>query len=453
MVTMFETIVNFLSPVAALNESTSPQEAVAAVSKMARRTRSSLPSLPNPIPDSGLLLQHPITATKPLLPTPSTDNHDKEDPMDIDVDVDANFVADLLTPENSRSETSSNNDNTSSEEKALSRRTSTRLTRASVRGGDTITQITQKTSIEVNSDMDMLHATLGDRGTDRYDTPVSKEDVVSSNEAVEPAAEPRRSLRERPRKPEVADEQQHVEKEQKPTPPRELAKAPTSTPMKSDGITTQSPRRSSRLSFIAKTTTSIEKVNSVLGKRSRDAMEKRAALSRRASLRPRHSLPAKPDATSTAAQMPDAKKRRMSDGDLLSKSKGNGKATVKATTPSPPPPTITSTPDTATEKLAKSTSVSRSRSKRWLACGLYTGQDRNMDPRLNEAKNKIKSAKRTAPVLPQRQYLPTPMFAGERLLKHGRDFKLPYDIFSPLPPGQPKPDEWRKVNKSMFPLT
>jgi hypothetical protein len=40
------------------------------------------------------------------------------------------------------------------------------------------------------------------------------------------------------------------------------------------------------------------------------------------------------------------------------------------------------------------------------------------------------------------------MFAGERLLKNGRDFKLPFDVFSPLPPGQPKPDEWKKVNRS-----
>ena len=42
------------------------------------------------------------------------------------------------------------------------------------------------------------------------------------------------------------------------------------------------------------------------------------------------------------------------------------------------------------------------------------------------------------------------MFAGERLLKQGRDFKLPFDIFSPLPAGQPKPDEWKKTNKNVF---
>ena len=36
------------------------------------------------------------------------------------------------------------------------------------------------------------------------------------------------------------------------------------------------------------------------------------------------------------------------------------------------------------------------------------------------------------------------------MLKYGRDFKLPFDVFSPLPVGQPKPDEWRKVNKNVF---
>ena len=35
-------------------------------------------------------------------------------------------------------------------------------------------------------------------------------------------------------------------------------------------------------------------------------------------------------------------------------------------------------------------------------------------------------------------------------MKQGRDFKLPFDVFSPLPAGQPKPDEWKKVNKNLF---
>jgi histone-lysine N-methyltransferase ASH1L len=84
--------------------------------------------------------------------------------------------------------------------------------------------------------------------------------------------------------------------------------------------------------------------------------------------------------------------------------------------------------------------------KRWLSHGLYAGQDRYFDPRLTEAKNRVKHADRNAN--DRRKLFPLPMFAGERLLQTGRDFKLPFDIFSPLPPGQPKPDEWRKTNKS-----
>ncbi|KAJ5469527.1 hypothetical protein N7539_009145 [Penicillium diatomitis] len=43
-----------------------------------------------------------------------------------------------------------------------------------------------------------------------------------------------------------------------------------------------------------------------------------------------------------------------------------------------------------------------------------------------------------------------PMFGGSRMIENGRDYVLPFDVFSPLPPGQPKPDEWRKTNKNVF---
>jgi histone-lysine N-methyltransferase ASH1L len=92
--------------------------------------------------------------------------------------------------------------------------------------------------------------------------------------------------------------------------------------------------------------------------------------------------------------------------------------------------------------------VPQFKQKRWLDQGMYTGQERDYNPRLNEANNKIRAARRRAAPEPQRKFLPLPMFAGERLLKLGRDFKLPFDVFSPLPPGQPKPDEWKKTNRS-----
>jgi len=84
--------------------------------------------------------------------------------------------------------------------------------------------------------------------------------------------------------------------------------------------------------------------------------------------------------------------------------------------------------------------------KPWLHCGLYIGQDRHFDSKLNEARNRKKRA--TIDGTKPRSLLPLPMFAGAQLLDRGRDFKLPYDIYSPLPPGQPKPDEWRKTRSS-----
>ena len=88
------------------------------------------------------------------------------------------------------------------------------------------------------------------------------------------------------------------------------------------------------------------------------------------------------------------------------------------------------------------------RVKRWLSQGLYVGQDPDFDARLSETKNKLRRASRGGQTQSQRTYLPLPMFAGQRNLERGRDFKLSFDIFSPLPPGQPKPEEWRKTQKS-----
>lgn len=86
--------------------------------------------------------------------------------------------------------------------------------------------------------------------------------------------------------------------------------------------------------------------------------------------------------------------------------------------------------------------------KRWLSQGLYVGQDPDFDPRLTTAKNKLKKANTKHDVLQRRSVLPMPMFAGQRILETGRDYKLPFDLFSPLPGGQPKPDEWKKTHKS-----
>lgn len=84
--------------------------------------------------------------------------------------------------------------------------------------------------------------------------------------------------------------------------------------------------------------------------------------------------------------------------------------------------------------------------KKWLKAGMYVGQQRGFDPGVPASKNKEKLSAEVAPT--ERTYLPMPMFAGEELLEKGRDFKLPYDVYAPLQDRQPKPDEWKKIQKS-----
>lgn len=87
--------------------------------------------------------------------------------------------------------------------------------------------------------------------------------------------------------------------------------------------------------------------------------------------------------------------------------------------------------------------------KIWLSQGLYVGQERDFDAKLTESENKTKISRGGVSTAPHKPFLPLPMFAGQRLLERGRNFKLPFNVFSPLPPGQPKPNEWKKTQKSM----
>ncbi|KAA8614933.1 protein containing SET domain [Pyrenophora tritici-repentis] len=93
----------------------------------------------------------------------------------------------------------------------------------------------------------------------------------------------------------------------------------------------------------------------------------------------------------------------------------------------------------------------RPKSKVWLKQGLYVGQDRDFDPRLSESQNRAK--KRTKKPR-EDNVLPLPIFACERLLNEDprhvfRDFKLPFDTYSPLP-RKVKVDGWVKLNKNRF---
>ena len=181
-------------------------------------------------------------------------------------------------------------------------------------------------------------------------------------------------------------------------------------------------RHSTRLDILDNASNVMAKTTGVLGKRGRETveagMEKLHSLTganKRSSLRPRQ-------AETLVAEGRSAKRARFSE---VSKRKE----------PSPEP---LSNRNSAKKPL-----------KLWLSQGLYVGQHPEFDPRLTETKNKMKKSSTKPSQSSRNRAMPLPMFAGERTLEKGRDFKLPFDVFSPLPPGQPKPDEWKKTHKSM----
>ncbi|CAN8100078.1 unnamed protein product [Discula destructiva] len=113
-------------------------------------------------------------------------------------------------------------------------------------------------------------------------------------------------------------------------------------------------------------------------------------------------------------------------------------------------------PDEDEEPVPEATPIVQAPSKRvkkWLSKGLYAGQEAPADytAGLSAAdKKKLAQLPELKPSGKVNKTLPFPMFAGLRTLINGRDFKLPYDVCNPLPPGQPKPDEWRKMTKNRF---
>lgn len=93
------------------------------------------------------------------------------------------------------------------------------------------------------------------------------------------------------------------------------------------------------------------------------------------------------------------------------------------------------------------------RTKKYLDRGLYAGQEAPADLTKGLSTAEQKKLAQTPELQGYgrpNKALPLPMFSGLRLLLSGRDFKLPFDVCNPLPPGQPKPDEFRKMTKSQF---
>lgn len=391
-----------------------------------------------------------------------------EDAMALD------FAEQLLTPENSRSETSSNNEHASTEEKPTLRRTfttATRVTRASLRateqldGSGIVFQQTSTTSTAatthcgggINRDVDGVvseeeekekksalvrdsvavmdmesstwtEATLvppDNNSSDHYEPPMAPDTPVSKT-SREPQHEEDTSTSVKPQAlRKLMEKVLTTEKENKDPEKGEIANnADNRKPL----------RRSTRLSLIQKTSDVVGKARSVLGKHSRDASDKgkEKENDRRASLRPRKPVGLKEEpAASSANEPPTAKKQRVSESESPSKSTSEEEGTKKEEAPAPKP-------------------VIQNKQKKWLTHGLYAGQEQTTETR--PCQNKRKNSRRRGANTPQRKLLPMPMFAGDRLLKNGRDFNLPFDIFSPLSPGQPKPDEWRKTNKSTCPI-
>ena len=197
-----------------------------------------------------------------------------------------------------------------------------------------------------------------------------------------------------------------------------------------DDINTSEPqdkmsrKKSLREGMLERASSMMDKTKSVLGKRGREAVEAGKETlqglkgSRRASLRPRGA---------------ESKETPSFEGPVFKKTRLSDVTDAKAASPRP--------------ELKRKEST-KPNVKRWLSQGLYVGQDRDFDPRLTETKNKLKKAASNQTPAKQRSLLPLPMFAGQRTLEVGRDFRLPFDVFSPLPQGQPKPDEWRKTQKS-----
>jgi [histone H3]-lysine4 N-trimethyltransferase ASH1L len=192
-------------------------------------------------------------------------------------------------------------------------------------------------------------------------------------------------------------------------------------------------RRSSRLT--GEEVESLTKKLSVLGKRGRRAFEASFAKARRelknlADTNEYAKIDTKPvvaevwsNGKLVTEDQPPKKKIKVGGPAIISKAKEEGQSLV-------------------------ATKLTKRREKMWLNKGLYAGQEaRDLD--WFRGKTDLGKIKYTE--YKPNGLLPLPMGHGQRILHLGRNFKLPFDICSPLPPGQPKPDEWRKVPKSKVP--
>jgi len=177
-------------------------------------------------------------------------------------------------------------------------------------------------------------------------------------------------------------------------------------------------RQSVRLSGLARAASAIASKASTLGKRSREMMENgkeklQALAGTKRSLRPRTSVNEIPDVLE-----PPRKKAKL---DQVPAS--------QSASASPAPVDF--------KPIQKE-------SKQWLAEGLYVGKKENLDPLLIAAQTRRRGSAK-APT--SRTLLPIPMFEGRTLLDMNRDFRLPFDLYSPSQYDQTQSD-WKKLPTS-----
>ncbi|KAK4997393.1 hypothetical protein LTR66_003191 [Elasticomyces elasticus] len=203
-------------------------------------------------------------------------------------------------------------------------------------------------------------------------------------------------------------------------------------------------RKSSRLASIPDTVSAAAaKVTSVLGKRSRDALEGgREMLSSVKGLGRRASTLSRGQSqglVSAGIKEPPAKRSRIFPNLQSSLLDPDRKADrlLPAKEAIPAASIVTVKP-----------TLPRKEKKKWLAKGLYVGQHRHFDGRLTESKNKAKQV--AVGSITERTHLPLPMFGHSFDRIEDRDFVIPYDVFAPLPKGQEKPTSWGKLNHNRF---
>lgn len=87
------------------------------------------------------------------------------------------------------------------------------------------------------------------------------------------------------------------------------------------------------------------------------------------------------------------------------------------------------------------------RQKIWATHGLFVGQEENFDPRRRTKRGRLSGAG----ALPQKSttLLPLPMSQGQAIMENRRDFKLPFNIFSPTP-YRVHPPGWKVLSRSML---